>query len=220
MQAGTVSRLRFCGRSWGLKIYFGWNIVRFLEVTAFVPISWMCKKQTSVSHSSTESEIISLDAGLRLDGIPALVLWDLIVAVLGNTNQNRKETGRLVNQQTWNLFSTSHDFTNARNLREWPMIWIMLILFPQTSNLLIWKLCCMCLKTTKQWSRWSLREEGRQWDMFSRTHRVALDCFFFYRINFDSKIQIKYIWHRKPTRRHTDQGKLDTWWMESSSVFF
>ena len=27
----------------------------------FVPISWMCKKQTSVSHSSTESEIISLE---------------------------------------------------------------------------------------------------------------------------------------------------------------
>ena len=44
----------------------------------FVPRSWMCKKQTSVSHSSTESEIISLDAGLRLDGIPALDLWDLI----------------------------------------------------------------------------------------------------------------------------------------------
>ena len=56
----------------------------------FVPISWMCKKQTSVSHSSTESEIISLDAGLRLDGIPALDLWDLIVAVLGNTNQSNK----------------------------------------------------------------------------------------------------------------------------------
>ena len=52
----------------------------------FVPISWMCKKQSSVSHSSTESEIIFLDAGLRLDGIPALNLWDLIVAVLhGNT---------------------------------------------------------------------------------------------------------------------------------------
>ena len=38
----------------------------------FVQISWMCKKQTSVSHSSTESEIISLDARLRLDGITAL----------------------------------------------------------------------------------------------------------------------------------------------------
>ena len=38
----------------------------------FVPISWMCKKQTSVSHSSTKSEIISLDGGLRMDGKPAL----------------------------------------------------------------------------------------------------------------------------------------------------
>ena len=43
-----------------------------LEIT-----SWMCQKQTSVSHSSTESEIISLDAGLT-DGLPALELWDLI----------------------------------------------------------------------------------------------------------------------------------------------
>ena len=59
----------------------------------FVPISWMSKKQTSVSHSSTESEIISLDAGLRMDGIPVLDLWDLIVAVLGNTTQNRIERG-------------------------------------------------------------------------------------------------------------------------------
>ena len=60
----------------------------------FVPISWMCKKQTSVSHSSTASEIISLDAGLRLDGIPALDLWDLIVAVLhGKTYQNNQERG-------------------------------------------------------------------------------------------------------------------------------
>ena len=56
----------------------------------------MCKKQTSVSHSSTESEIISLDAGLRLDGIPALDVRDLIVAVLGNTNQNRIEQGDLL----------------------------------------------------------------------------------------------------------------------------
>ena len=66
----------------------------------FVPISWMCKKQTSVSHSSTESEIISLDAGLRLDGIPALDLWDLIVAVLhGNTHQsNQARRDRCTNQ--------------------------------------------------------------------------------------------------------------------------
>ena len=55
-------------------------------------LSWMCKKQTSFSHSSRESEFSSLDAGLKLYGIPALDLWDLIVAVLhGNTYQNDQE---------------------------------------------------------------------------------------------------------------------------------
>ena len=62
----------------------------------FVPISWMCKKQTAVSHSSTESEIISLDTGLRLDGIPALDLWDLIVSVLGYTIQTPERPRRPV----------------------------------------------------------------------------------------------------------------------------
>ena len=62
----------------------------------FVPISWICNKQTSVSHSSTESQIISLDAGLRSDGIPALDLLDLIVLVLGNTTQNHDRTEKPV----------------------------------------------------------------------------------------------------------------------------
>ena len=63
----------------------------------------MCKKQTSVSHSSTESEIISLDAGLRMDGLPALDLWDVVIERLRSTNStktpihqasgNRCETG-------------------------------------------------------------------------------------------------------------------------------
>ena len=51
----------------------------------------MCKKQVSVSYSSTESAIISLDAGLKMDGKPALDLGDLIVTVLhGHTHQNDK----------------------------------------------------------------------------------------------------------------------------------
>ena len=62
----------------------------------FVPISWMCKKQTSVSHSSSESKIISLETGLRSDGLLALELWDLIVSVLGNTIQTTERPGRPV----------------------------------------------------------------------------------------------------------------------------
>ena len=48
----------------------------------FVPISWMCKKQTLVSDISTESEIISFGAGLRMDGVTALDLWDVVIEVL------------------------------------------------------------------------------------------------------------------------------------------
>ena len=50
-------------------------------------ISWMCKKkQTSAYHRSTELEIISLDAGLRMDGILALDLWDVVIEVLHSSN--------------------------------------------------------------------------------------------------------------------------------------
>ena len=63
----------------------------------FVPISWMCQKQTAVSHSSTESENISLDTGLRLDGLLALELSDLIVSVLGNISHISDRIGQPVN---------------------------------------------------------------------------------------------------------------------------
>ena len=78
---------------------------------AFVPISWMCKKHTSVSHSSTESEIIFLDAGLTLDGIPALDLWDLIVLVFGNTIQTERPGRPVVNDK----IQRSQGITNVLN---------------------------------------------------------------------------------------------------------
>ena len=69
----------------------------FFGSHTFVPISWMCKKQPSVSHSSTESEIISLDTRLRLDGLLALELWDLIVSVFGNVSHVSDRAGQPVN---------------------------------------------------------------------------------------------------------------------------
>ena len=44
-----------------------------------VPNSWMCKKQTMVSHSSAEADIIHLDAGLRTQGLRAFVRWACVV---------------------------------------------------------------------------------------------------------------------------------------------
>ena len=102
----------------------------------FVPISWMCKKQTSVSHSSTESEIISLDTGLRLDGLPALELWDLIVSVFGNISHVSDRAGQPVNGKKKNLTTRS-------------MLYMTLIWFPPMFNPQIVKLYCMCLRTMR-----------------------------------------------------------------------
>ena len=93
--------------SWGTFCVFGSH--------TFVPISWMCKKQTAVSHSSTESEIISLDTGLRLDGLPVLELWDLIVSVLGNVSRVSDRTCRLVNgkNKSHNKIDVIHDIDSV-----------------------------------------------------------------------------------------------------------
>ena len=99
----------------------------------FVPISWMCKKQTSVSHSSTESEIISLDAGLRLDGIPALDFWDLIVSVLGNTTQNHDRTVRPIRKICCTCSKTTKQWSNW-SLKGGALQWHV---FPEPTELLL-----------------------------------------------------------------------------------
>ena len=54
-----------------------------------VHISWMCKKQTSVTHDCTESEIISLDTGSRMNGS---LLWDVVIEVLHSSNNRTSLT--------------------------------------------------------------------------------------------------------------------------------
>ena len=147
----------------------------------FVPISWMCKKQTAVSHSSTESEIISLDTGLRLDGLPALELWDLIVSVLGNVSRVSDRSGKPESDdhkhhKSHNKIDVMKDIdavpSNVQSARQEALLYVF------EDNEAVIK---MIIK-------------GRSPTMrhVSRTHRGALD-WLFDRINLDPKIQIKYI---------------------------
>ena len=55
----------------------------------FFPTSCICKKQTVISHSSTESEIVSLEVALRTEAVPLLGLWDVIVDVFLNAYPTR-----------------------------------------------------------------------------------------------------------------------------------
>ena len=150
----------------------------FFGSHTFVPFSWMCKKQTSVSHSSTESEIISLDTGLRLDGLPALELWDRIVSVFGNVSHVSDRAGQPVNgkNKSHNKIDVVKDIdlvpSNVQSASREALLYVF------ENNEAVIK---MIIK-------------GRSPTMrhVSRTHRVALD-WLFDPINLDSKIQIKYI---------------------------
>ena len=150
-----------------------------------VPTSWMCKKQTSVSHSSTDSEIISLDAGLRLDGIPALDLWDLIVFVLGNTIQTPDRSGQPV---------VNGDKEQGSNKRSQGMINVLNSIDCVPSNVQSPHQEALLYVFEDNEAVIKMITKGRSPTMrhVSRTHRVAID-WLFDRINLDPKIQIKYI---------------------------
>ena len=147
----------------------------------FVPISWMCKKQTAVSHSSTESEIISLDTALRLDGLPALVLWDLIVSVLGNVSRVSDGSGQLDNDvdkrhKSQKKIDVMKDIdsvpSNVQSARQEALLYVF--------------------EDNEAEIKMIIKDGSPTMRHVSRTHRIALD-WLFDRINLDSKIQIKYI---------------------------
>ena len=82
-----------------------------------------------MSHGSAESEVTSFDAGLRMDELPALDLWDVVIEVLhsakvyqygetrgetkpkGNTNT---KTEKHVNRDDDELLSMDRVVTNGK----------------------------------------------------------------------------------------------------------
>ena len=51
-----------------------------------MPLAQQSKKQTAVSHSSAEAEIVAADHALRTIGLPALDIWELILGKTGSLN--------------------------------------------------------------------------------------------------------------------------------------
>ena len=46
---------------------------------SFFPLSAICRKQSCVSHSRPEAEILEADLAIRTEGLPALQLWDMFL---------------------------------------------------------------------------------------------------------------------------------------------
>ena len=150
----------------------------------------MSKKQTSVSHRSTESEIISLDAGLRMDGLPALDLWDMVIEVLRSTNNNiqpkhtsHQETGAVFDSKT----KTQHVKRRQKveQLSEVDYVPTKTHSSQRESQLHIFEDNEAVIKMIIEGRSPTTRH-------VSRTHRIALD-WLFDRNNLEPKIQIKYV---------------------------
>ena len=140
----------------------------------------MCKKQIAVSYSSTEPEIISLDAGLRSDGLPALEVWDLIVSVLGSATQTSDRTVRPVDTER---SQRSQGMTNVLNHID---------CVPSNVQFSHQEALLFVFEDNEAVIKMIIKGRSSTMRHVSRTHRVALD-WLFDRINLDPKIQIKYI---------------------------
>ena len=115
---------------------------------------------------------------MRLDGLPALELWDLIISVLANVSHVSDRSGQPDSDvhKSPKKIDVMKDIdsvpSNVQTERQEALLYVF------EDNEAVIK---MIIK-------------GRSPTMrhVSRTHRVALD-WLFDRINLDSKIQIKYI---------------------------
>ena len=186
----------------------------------FVIIRWMCKKQTSVSHSSSESEIISLDAGLRMDGTLALDLWDVVIEALRTTNDTAKQSKtsprklvhdrRPFHQQT----RPKHQLTKESKRLINCLMWIA---YPPTQFLLKVSLSCTFLEDND-----AVIKNDYQTTKSNDETRVQnpQSCAWLVVRQHQSRTQDpnQICWHQKPTRRHANQRKFE-WRMESSSSF-
>ena len=146
----------------------------------YVPINWMCKKQGAVSHSTAEAEVISLDAGLRLEGIPTLTLWSLVIDVFDPPSDPQK-LKELTIPERLSLRRQAHDMFGSVDYYvppSLPITYGRASLYALEDNESVIK---MIIKGRSP----NLRHVGR-------THRVDLD-WLFDRITKDPAIYVKWV---------------------------
>ena len=168
MQTGTVSRLRFRKRSWRFKIHFWRNIVSFWK-------SYICSNKLVCArnkllfrHSSTESENHLFGRWIEIgrDSRSRFLFYETWLRpqrercdLLSLTEVLETRLTTVENRETcwWtNVRFVQHltRFTNASNPQRVINDLDNVDFLPHTCTLLVKKFCSLCLKTTKQWSRW------------------------------------------------------------------
>ncbi len=96
-ELGLFSDADFAGDRAGMRSTSGVFLALY-GPHSFFPLSAQSKKQTAVSHSTVEAEIIAADQALRTSGLPAIPLWTKILnrPVALELYQDNQATGRIV----------------------------------------------------------------------------------------------------------------------------
>ena len=174
----------------------------FLGSHTFVPKSWMCKKQTSVSHSSTESEVICFGRWSESG-------W---FARSGNMGSNRC--------CSWKYFSCFRWI----GATWW---WCSQTSWASHENRCDERHCCsfkLSIRASRSfiicvWGQWSCNQDDhkRQKSYNETLLQNPQSCsWLVVRSNWSGPQNPNQI-HRqqKPTRRHLNQREFHTWWVES-----
>ena len=216
----VIPRHRFC---WGFekwKSTSGGILCKFGSRT-FPPISRMCQKQTWVSHSSTESETISLDAGLRMDGLVALDIWNMVIEVLRSANNTKTPIDLACGKR----FETGDCSRNTSKPKQKANLDVQLlshlVYVPTNAHSTQGESQLYMFEDNEAVIKMIVKGRSPTMRHVSRTHRVAIDRLFVVVWQNQSGLKNPKLisWNQEPTCRHILKKKLRRWWMESSSLF-
>ena len=186
---GTVSRLRFCRRSWVFEIHFWWNIVHFGK-------SYVCSNQLDVETNFSSTRVSTQLFGCRMKDGRYSRSW-----FVGSDRYSSSQTHASERSRT-----ERPDKFQENSWKDWSKIFSKIVSSFHEALLYIFEDNERVIKMIIKGRSPTMRH-------VSRTHRVALD-WVFDGINFDSKIQVKYSDTENQFADILTKGKFtrDEWW--------
>ena len=148
--------------------------------STYVPLSWICKKQGAVSHSTAEAEVISLDAGVRLEGLPALSLWSLVIDVFEPSSKPSSQPAALSIKELLAIRRHSYDMFGCVDY------------VPPSLPICFGRASLYCFEDNDAVIKMIVKGRSPNLRHVSRTHRIDLD-WLFERISSDPGVFMKWV---------------------------
>ena len=97
LELGLFSDADFAGDRADMRSTSGVFLALY-GIHSFFPLSGQSKKQTAVSHSTVEAEIVAADHAVRTGGLPALQLWERLLdrPLVLEVYQDNQATARIM----------------------------------------------------------------------------------------------------------------------------